>query len=103
MHQRTLVSLGVGRAVRTAQLPYVPWRFDARFAGKTAEEVIRKFKTDAFPKSKFPAELVGRKVEEISALAETLKLKRAIEAMRLLNGRNDLVAAVKPASRQRKK
>ncbi len=72
-------------AVRTSQLPHVPWKFDTRFCGKTASEVIACLKKDTFPGKEFPAALLERKVEEISAMAERLRQKDALSAMKLLN------------------
>ena len=73
------------KSVRTSQLPYISWQFDSRYCGSTAESVIAKFKTAAFPKTQFPPDLLGRKVEEIAAMAQKMKIKRAVEAMQLLN------------------
>ena len=72
-------------SVRTAQLPQVPWSFDSRYCGKTAKDVISKFKKKAFPVGKFPEELLDKKVEEIAAMAERMQLKRAVDALALLN------------------
>ena len=71
-------------SVRASQLPYQQWDFDSRYLGKTAEQVITKYKTDSFPKYRFPAELLGRKVEEINAMAKKMKLVAAQDAMQLL-------------------
>ena len=71
-------------SVRPSHLPYKPWGYDTRFMGKTALEVMDKYKLKTFPRYSFPPSLLYRKVEEIDAMAREMKSKEAQEAMRLL-------------------
>ena len=71
-------------SVRPSHLPYQPWGYDTRFIGKTAAEVIEKYKLKTFPKYAFPPSLLNRTVEEIDAMARKQSSMASKEAMRLL-------------------
>jgi hypothetical protein len=75
-------------SVRGSQLPYVPWPYDTRYCGKTAQAVIEKYKKPNFPMYKFPVDFLHRKVEEINWFADKGKNINAIEAMDLLTNPN---------------
>ena len=86
IHLRRPGGINAGiHSVRTSKLPVVPWSFDSRYLGKTASEVIEKYKLKSgFPVYSFPSELLSVRVEEIESMAKVMRRKSAMDAMKLL-------------------